>query len=675
MKKIFQFFLFGALSISTLVGCTSQIKKVPSDTLYVEKVKGLKDSFIMGMDASSVIAEEKSGVKYYDFNGQETDVFKTFADNGINYIRVRVWNDPFDSNGNSYGGGNNDINTAIEIGKRATQYGMKLLVDFHYSDFWADPSKQMVPKAWKGMDIETEADALYNYTKESLQKIKDAGVKIGMVQLGNETNGGFMAGVKASGSWANVCKLWKAGSRAVREIDKKILVAVHFANPEKNSNMKDYASKLDYYKIDYDVFGSSYYPYWHGTLDNLSETLGYIAETYNKKVMVMETSYANTTVDTDGWGNTIGTGGFDAKPYPFTVAGQANCVRDVINTVKNTKNGIGVCYWEGAWISVGDTTNGATVEANRELWEKYGSGWASSYSNEYDPNDAGKYYGGSACDNQCLFDASGHPFESLKVFNLVRFGNTNVPKYIDGIENSELVKYTNEDFTLPKEVNVIFNTNEKSPVKVTWEKWLDTDVTSIEEAKTRGNGKYTIEGHAEGFDTPVYCYLTVMEYNYVENYSFETGKAEPWVRTINSGKADTDSHKILVTNENPQTGSYSYHFWTSDQGGVNFDITQETKTVTPGTYKLQASFMGGYDTGALDSAEQNNYIYVKINGVIKFTSAKHTMTSYNDGFKDCLLSDITINEGDKVEVGVHIECHQAKCWGAVDDVMFNKVGA
>lgn len=675
MKKEIKCLFVGLLACMSLFGCKNKkikFTKFESDTLYVKKVEGLPDDFIMGMDASSVIAEENSGVKYYDYEGNEADIFQTYAKSGINYIRVRIWNDPFDDEGNGYGGGNNDINRAIEIGKRATQYGMKLLVDFHYSDFWADPSKQMAPKAWAKLNIEDKATALYEYTKDCLNKLKNAGVKIGMVQLGNETNGGNMAGVKTSSSWANVVKLWKAGSKACREVDKKILVALHFTNPEKNNNMLNYAEKIAYYNLDYDVFGSSYYPYWHGTLENLQETLNTIANKYNKKVMVLETSYANTTEDTDGWGNTIGTGGFDAKSYPFTVAGQANCMRDIIQTVKNTKNGIGVCYWEGAWITVGDTRNGKTTEQNRVLWEEFGSGWASSYSSEYDPNDAGKYYGGSAVDNQAFFDPEGHPYESLKVFNLVRFGNEGVPKYIDGIEDAELLKYTTDEFTLPENVNVIFNDNTKSPIPVTWERWVDTEVSSIEEAKTLGNAKYTIEGHAEGYSTPVYCYLSMMEFNFVENYSFESG-SNNWTRKVNAGTADTESHKIKVTNENPQTGSYAYHFWTSDNGGVNFDITQAVNLTTEGIYKLQASMLGGGNgTASLDAEKQNNYIYVKVNNEIAF-SKSHTIKGYSDGYSDCLLTDIEIHNGDNVVVGIHIECQEANCWGDIDDVMFNFV--
>ncbi len=181
------------LTVGVLAGCGSKkpAVNVKSDTLYVKQVANLPDDFIFGMDASSVLAEEASGVKYYNFNGGERDVFKTLAEKGITHMRGRVWNNPFDKDGNGYGGGNCDINTAVEIGKRATKYGMALLVDFHYSDFWADPGKQMVPLAWKDMEIEEKSEELYKYTKECLEKLKKAKVNVGMVQIGNETNGSF----------------------------------------------------------------------------------------------------------------------------------------------------------------------------------------------------------------------------------------------------------------------------------------------------------------------------------------------------------------------------------------------------------------------------------------------------------------------------------------------------
>jgi len=121
-------------------------------TLHVRKIENLPDDFIFGMDASSVISLEDSGVKYYDFDGNEEDVFKVLADSGITHIRVRIWNHPYNMAGMGYGGGNNDIEKAVLIGQRATKYGMKLIVNFHYSDFWADPANRWCPShgpGWK----------------------------------------------------------------------------------------------------------------------------------------------------------------------------------------------------------------------------------------------------------------------------------------------------------------------------------------------------------------------------------------------------------------------------------------------------------------------------------------------------------------------------------------------
>ena len=393
---------------------------VTSDTLFVARVENISEDFILGMDASCVPSLEAGGVRYYDHEGNEKDVYEILSDNGVNYIRVRVWNDPFDNNGNGYGGGNCDIENAIEIGKRATEQGMKLLVDFHYSDFWADPAKQMTPKAWVGMSIEEKSQALYQYTKDCLERLVEAGVDVGMVQIGNETNGA-MCGESSEqlGGWKRITDLMSAGSSAVREVCPNALVAVHFTNPEKVVNYESYSKNLEYYGVDYDVFASSYYPFWHGTLENLAEVLGKVATTYAKKVMIAETSYAYTVNDTDFYRNTIGDAGGRVENYPFTVQGQADLVRDVIATAAGIDNCIGVFYWEGTWISSG----GKSYDENLALWQKYGSGWATSYAAEYDPNDAGKWYGGCAVDNQAFFDKSGKALESLKVFALVREGN------------------------------------------------------------------------------------------------------------------------------------------------------------------------------------------------------------------------------------------------------------
>ncbi len=395
--------------------------------IHIEPIEGLGDDFIRGVDISSVLAEEESGVVYFDEAGQEQDIFQTFSENGVNYIRVRVWNDPYDENGKGYGGGNCDTAAAAEIGRRAAQYQMKLLVNYHYSDFWADPSKQMCPKAWEGMEIEEKADALYAYTVQSLGEILDAGADVGMVQIGNEINNG-MAGEP---DWPSRGALLQAGARAVRDVAKErgreIRVAVHFTDIADQTGTLALARKLEEQEIDYDIFAVSYYPFWHGTMENLTDTLQKVNDAYGKDVLVVENSYPHTEGDGDGTANSIGAS--DILPeYPATAQGQAKEIRDVCAAVAAVGDaGLGYFYWEPAWLPVNVWEKGAAdadeaLAANKEAWEEKGAGWASSYASGYDPKDAGQYYGGSSWDNQALFDYSGHPLESLKVFRYLQSG-------------------------------------------------------------------------------------------------------------------------------------------------------------------------------------------------------------------------------------------------------------
>ena len=369
--------------------------------IEVEPVEGLSKDFLLGADVSSLIALENSGMVYRNFQGEPQDLIQTLHEAGVNAIRVRIWNDPYDSRGNGYGGGNCDLATAIEIGKRAARYSMSLLVDFHYSDFWADPGKQQAPKAWEKMDLNKKTEAIKAYTKDSLQAFLDAGITVAMVQIGNETTGGFCGEWTVEGQYT----LMAAAAEAVRGFDPNISIVVHYTNPEKGG-YPTFAQRLEDYQVDYDIFASSYYPAWHGTLENLTNQLCSVAEGYGKQVMVAETAWDNITYDAN-----------PNAPYPYSQQGQADALTDVIGVVNGLGDaGVGVFYWEPAWIEV----PGLSWERRSELWEQHGSGWASSYSAEYDPEDAGKYYGGSACVKQALFDENGCPLEVLLTFAYVR---------------------------------------------------------------------------------------------------------------------------------------------------------------------------------------------------------------------------------------------------------------
>lgn len=636
--------------------------------VYVEPVEDLPEDFIRGVDISSVLAEEESGVVYYNVDGHEEDLFELLAEHGVNYIRVRVWNDPYDADGNSYGGGTNDTAHAAEIGRRAANYGMKLCVDFHYSDFWADPSKQMCPKAWEGMEIEEKAAALGSFTKDSLTQIIDAGANVGMVQIGNEINNGI-AGEK---EWSRKRKLLSAGAAAVRETAAQtgsdILVAVHFTDINDKAGIMNMAEKLELEgkEIDYDVFAVSYYPFWHGTMENLTAVLKEIASTYGKKVMVAENSYPYTTGDGDGSGNSIGESNV-LPEYPATVQGQANEIRDVCAAVAAVgEPALGYFYWEPAWIPVGVWEEGAddadqVYAANQKIWEEHGSGWASSYAGSYDPDDAGRYYGGSSWDNQALFDYSGHMLESLNVFKYLHCG-TIVEKQVESIPDVEVSLSLGAETVMPDTVDVIFNDRSVIPVAVEW------DEDAVAQIDTSRSGSYDVTGtfmiavtetdapeavfSDEVIDTlqafrPV-AHVNVAQINLIANSSFEDADTSMWEITgegTDFQDKDSDAH----------SGALSLHFWST--GDVDFTVQQTLTGLEPGTYEFGLYIQGGDADGA------QIFIFAD-NGTDNLTQDTE-VTGWCD-WHDPVISGITVGDDGTLTVGASVKA-PAKAWGTLDD--------
>lgn len=615
-------------------------------TIYVEPVDGISDDFYRGMDASAVLALENSGVKYYNFDGEEQDVFMTLAQAGVNYIRLRVWNDPYDENGNGYGGGNNDVATAIALGQRATQYGMKVCIDFHYSDFWADPKKQFVPKAWEGMNIEEKSDALYAYTLDSLTQILEAGVNVGMVQIGNEINNGMSGETDV----ANVRKLLTAGSKAVREAaadsGKDILVAVHYTNIDDMKKLDTLLTGLQVKEIDYDIVGLSFYPYWHGTMDDLKNAIIHIRDTYGKKVYVAENAYCYTAEDGDGSSNSVEGTNDLAEGYSASVQGQANEVRDVCAAASKA-GAEGIFYWEGTWIPVGpaDADNSA-------IWEKYGSGWASSYASDYDPKDAGQYYGGCSWDNQAMFDFTGHPLASLNVFKYLKYGAT-APLAVESIPTLTVSCNLGAEAKLPKTVSVIYNDRSKEQVPVTWNA---DDVAAID---TENGGTFTVSGSLDD-GNEVTATVTVERVNYVQNPSFEDADTSMWNVTY---AGDTDPTDYQVKAADAHSGEVAFHFW-SGASDMEFSIEQSFTDLEPGTYELSAFSQGG-DLSADASME----LYAVVDG--KELTNPFMLTSYAD-WQNPIVSGINVTDG-TLTIGVRYQCNM-NSWGTLDDVTLNRVG-
>ena len=613
--------------------------------IYVEPVADISDDFIRGMDASEVLVEENSGVKYYNYDGEEQDVFMTLAQSGVNYIRLRVWNDPYDEDGNGYGGGNNDVETAIELGKRATKYGMKVFIDFHYSDFWADPKRQHAPKAWEGMSIEEKCDALNTFTKESLTKLLDAGVDVGMVQIGNEINNG-MSGETLM---PNVMKLLCSGSSAVREISeaygKDIQVAVHYTNINDPDQINKIAYNLQSFGVDYDIFGMSYYPFWHGTSDGMQAVAKNIQDKYDKKVMIAETSYCYTSEDGDGCGNSVNGTDDLVDGYAATVQSQATMIRDIC-AAANEVGVIGVFYWGGTWIPVGKAT-----EDNSPIWEKYGSGWASSYASDYDPEDAGLYYGGCSWDNQAMFDFEGHPLASLNVFKYLKYGAT-APLAIDSIPEVYHTCDVGGEVKLPETVDVIYNDRSANKqVPVTW------DESQIAAIDTEKGGTYDVTGSLED-GTTVTCHVEVKMINYAKNPSFEDADTSMWKVSYEGEKNPTD---FQTKADDAHTGDVSFHFWS--ESDMEFSIEQELTDLEPGTYQLLAYAQGG-DVSEDASME----LYAIVDG--EEQTEPFMVTGWAD-WKNPTIPEIKVMDG-TLTIGVRMKCN-AKSWGTVDDFTLNRI--
>lgn len=623
----------------------AQNKEVPG--IFVEKVEGIPEEFIMGVDLSTVIALEKSGVVFYNEEGQVQDIFQTLKEHGVNYIRVRVWNDPYDDQGNAYGGGNNDLTTAIAIGKRAAKHGLRVLLNFHYSDFWADPAKQQAPKAWQGLAIDDKANALYEFTKSAVEAALAAGIDVGMVQLGNETTD-RMCGEH---NWIQITKLMNAGSRAVREVSKahnrEIRIAIHFTNPEKAGAYRRYAMILENFKVDYDVFASSYYPYWHGSLENLTTVLKEVAESFGKQVMVAEFSYAYTYENGDDFANTVSEESYLAKPYPITVQGQAHAIRDCIQAVVDTGAGIGFFYWEPAWLPV----PGNNYEERFALWEKYGSGWASSYAASYDPDDAGVYYGGSSWENQALFDFTGRPLASLQVFKYVATGaETTIAT--DTVKEVELKVRIGDPVTLPEQVTAVYNDRSTKAVPVEWE---PIDLAALAQGPPRDYLIYGMAGDEHG-KVRALGKISVVEPNYIDNPSFEEPDTSMWI--VNNIGGVTTELGVLDKIADAKSGTKSFHFYS--RNNVHFTIEQKITNLKPGRYNFSLFIQGG------DAKDQEIYIYAIADGQ---TYRVDTDVDGWRNFRNPIIRAIPVETG-SITVGAHVKCAPGG-WGTLDDFLLS----
>ncbi len=328
----------------------------------IELVPGRTALSILGADISSLKKSEDKGGVYAYSDGSQADALQILKDNGMNYARLRVWVDPAD--------GYHDKDEILEMAKRLKSQDMKLLVDFHYSDNWADPGKQNKPAAWKDYDFEQLKQAVYDHTFDVCNSLVAQGTPPDMIQIGNEINAGMLWPDGDYNHFDNLAALLKAGSQAVKDCSPSTLVMLHIAEGGDNDMARWWFDNITRRDVPFDVIGISYYPFWHGSLAALQYNLNDISSRYDKDVIVVETAYAFTDQEDDFLSNIADVE--TATPgYPFTPEGQRAMLRDIMSVVRAVDNdrGLGVFYWDATWTAVPGNGWESTNPESGNAWE------------------------------------------------------------------------------------------------------------------------------------------------------------------------------------------------------------------------------------------------------------------------------------------------------------------
>lgn len=652
MKRVLTVFSAFLLLILPASAKNHTAEDAVKQSIQVEPVKGLSEDFMRGVDISSLSDIEKCGGKYFGADGKEEDLFKILKDNGVNWVRLRVWNNPVEERdvyakgkvvakkGDPIGGGNNSVENDLDMAVRAKKAGMKLLIDFHYSDSWADPGKQKMPQDWKNLDDKELNKALEKFTKDSLKKFIDAGARPDMVQIGNEMNDGFMwpkgkiwenkafDTIGGFSGWTTLLKSASKGVRAAQGKGEKIKIVIHLAN---GGDKELYRSVFDQVKkagVDYDVIGLSFYTYWHGAIDDLVSNMKELAKTYKKEMVVVETAYGFTTEDGDAQGNVFMTYSDENHGYLPSVQGQATAIRDVIAAVASVNGGNGVFYWEPAWIPV----EGAGLSTREgDTWE-----------------------------NQCMFDFQGRALPSLAVWNLV-YGRGSVKNAWGGSASNgtNFIPYDVEEKIqlkttpatapkLPARVKLLYTNDSAAMTDVTWE--------NKDWKKVTQEGLVEVKGSVKGSDYKVTAYVSVSnQVNIITDPSWESGKLGEW-------KLNGPGQACFVENNknNARTGKWTYKYWLDT--GFKSTLTRTFTNIPNGNYTFSLWAMGG------GGENQIRIFATGHDGSSKQISAKVE----NTGWKNWVQYSIEIPvSSQQVTIGIYLDT-KAGCWGNFDDLELYK---
>lgn len=356
MKKAF--ILLGFIVV--LGSCSKSSNTDPVTPPLPPVVAPLNPDFIRGVDLSFTPEILQAGTIFKD-NNQSKDLVQIFKDKGINTVRLRVWHTPIDAH--------SSLQEVLDFAKTLNAKGFNIWLDIHYSDTWADPANQTKPVAWKNANLLDLKDSVYQYTSRTVQAFKTAGITLKVVQIGNETNSGFLWDLgKVGGSfdtnWGNYALLIKEGLRAVKDVSSSTKTMIHIAGFD---SADWFFGNLASQNVSYDYIGLSYYPVWHGkSLDALSTSLNNLINKFQKPVIIAETSYPFTLLWNDNTNNIVGSSSQLIPAYDATADGQNAYTKALIDLMHKLpgQQGLGICWWAPEWVSFKGTTatNGSNAE-------------------------------------------------------------------------------------------------------------------------------------------------------------------------------------------------------------------------------------------------------------------------------------------------------------------------
>ena len=650
------YFTYEDISFTDSYGSKTNAEAHNYDAIKVNPTdEELRKDFAFGVDASMTKVVEDCGGVYYNQDGREQDVFQILRRSGVNFVRFRLWNNPQNKYGDKYGGGNNDVATDIELAKRAKAANLNVMIDFHYSDFWADPDRQNIPRDWGTLVDKELPNAINEFTVNTLKQFKSAGVTVDAVQIGNEINNG-LSGYSINWndtetSFDQMANMLSAGIKGAKSVFKNVKTMIHLANGGNTAEYETFFTAMDKRKVNYDIIGASFYPHLSGSLEDLQTNLDNVSKVTGKPVIIAETSWGFTTQYNENTENSYSAEDENVGGYLTSEQAQATMIRDICNVLSKVPNnkGLGIFYWEPGWLPVS------------------GASWATAagQSYQYYGNDSktSTYTDGKATwSNQGLFSYTGKALSSLKTYSYIREGHNSATE-LSVSNRYELISVTinlaaNE--TLPTTAKVVTDFDAIRNAPVVW------DASAVEAVKTKGthtnlhgvvDGKYNITCNAK-------CIENFIVDPGFENQGEDDSVKDPWKL---SGITPANDKVVKLDRKKDIRSGKTDLNWYHSSKEFTFTVSQTISNLRAGTYKL-TTYVMGVSIKQIKHTKLN--LFVQISGqseplVLDLCNDTY-LQGWSAGYQECIIDDIVLEEGTTITVGLE-GAAVAGAWAHNDD--------